>query len=129
MGAPPALVGLFLALLVGVVLGGGIVRVARFAQVVVPLKLLLFLAAVGPLLVLYAGRIPEALALVFQAAFSPEAALGGLRATASSPPSTRGLAGASSPMKRGWVRRPSPTPRPRWTTPCARGSGGSRRCS
>lgn len=69
--------GLFLALLVGLVLGGGIVRVARFAQVVVPLKLLLFLVALGPLLVLYAGRIPEALALVFQAAFTPEAALGG----------------------------------------------------
>lgn len=77
LGAPPALVGLFLALLVGLVLGGGIVRVARFAQVVVPLKLLLFLVALGPLLVLYAGRIPEALALVFQAAFTPEAALGG----------------------------------------------------
>lgn len=58
---------------------------ARFAQVVVPLKLLLFLVALGPLLVLYAGRIPEALALVFQAAFTPEAALAGPRATASSP--------------------------------------------
>jgi len=77
LGAPPALVGLFLALLVGVVLGGGIVRVARFAQVVVPLKLLLFLVAVLPLFVLYAGKVPEALALVFRAAFSPEAALGG----------------------------------------------------
>jgi len=77
LGAPPALVGLFLAVLVGVVLGGGIVRVARFAQVVVPLKLLLFLVAVGPLLALYGGRLLEALALVFRAAFSPEAALGG----------------------------------------------------
>ncbi len=48
LGLPPALVGLFLALLVGVVLGGGIVWVARFAQLVVPLKLLLFLVAVGP---------------------------------------------------------------------------------
>jgi len=77
LGVPPALVGLGLALLVGVVLGGGIMRVARFAQVVVPLKLLLFLVAVLPLLVLYGGGIPEALALVFQAAFTPEAALGG----------------------------------------------------
>ena len=77
LGAPPALVGLLLALLVGVVLGGGIVWVARFAQVVVPLKLLLFLLAMGPLLVLYGGRLWEALSLVFQAAFSPEAALGG----------------------------------------------------
>ncbi|AFV75158.1 amino acid carrier protein [Thermus oshimai] len=77
LGLPPALVGLGLALLVGVVLGGGIARVARFAQVVVPLKLLFFLAAFLPLLVLYAGRIPGALALVFQAAFTPEAALGG----------------------------------------------------
>ncbi|MCS6867986.1 sodium:alanine symporter family protein [Thermus sp.] len=77
LGAPPALVGLFLALLVGVILGGGIVRVARFAQVVVPLKLLLFLLAILPLFILYAGQIPQALALVFQAAFSPEAALGG----------------------------------------------------
>ncbi len=77
LGVPPGITGLLLALLVGVILGRGIVRVARFAQFIVPLKLLLFLLAILPLFALYWSRIPEALLLVFQAAFNPQAALGG----------------------------------------------------
>ncbi|KGQ22584.2 alanine/glycine:cation symporter family protein [Thermus filiformis] len=74
---PPGLLGLFLAVLVVLVLGGGVRRVALFAQYVVPLKLLLFLVAILPLLILYGGGLGQALVLVFQAAFTPEAALGG----------------------------------------------------
>ncbi len=77
LGVPPALAGLFLALLVGLVLGGGVVWVARFAQWMVPLKVLLILVAVLPLLFLYAEGIPEAFRLIFLGAFSPEAVLGG----------------------------------------------------
>ncbi|MGQ9692178.1 MAG: alanine/glycine:cation symporter family protein [Thermaceae bacterium] len=74
---PPGLLGLSLGILVVVLLGGGIRRVALFAQVVVPLKLLLFLLAILPLLFLHVGKLGQALALVLQAAFTPEAALGG----------------------------------------------------
>jgi len=75
---PPGLLGMFLAILLIFILGGGIRRVAFFAQYIVPLKLLLFLFAVLPLLLLYAGRFGQALALVLQAAFAPEAVLGGV---------------------------------------------------
>ena len=74
---PPGLLGLFLGILVVLLLGGGIRRVALFAQFVVPFELLLFLLAILPLLVLHAGKLGQALALVLQAAFAPEAALGG----------------------------------------------------
>jgi AGCS family alanine or glycine:cation symporter len=74
---PPAITGLLVAVIAGVVLGGGIVRVARFASVVFPLKLLLFLLAVLPLLVVYAGQLPAAFSLVFSSALSFQAAAGG----------------------------------------------------
>ncbi|RDI96077.1 sodium:alanine symporter family protein [Meiothermus sp. QL-1] len=79
---PPAITGLLLAVLVGVLLGGGIRRVARFAQFVVPVKLALFLLGVLPLLVLHLADIPRALALVFSSALSFEAVAGGAAGTA-----------------------------------------------
>ncbi|WP_027881924.1 alanine/glycine:cation symporter family protein [Meiothermus rufus] len=79
---PPAITGLLLALLVGFLLGGGIRRIARFAQVVVPIKLGLFLLAVLPLLLLHIGQLPGALALVFSSAFSFQAATGGVAGAA-----------------------------------------------
>ncbi|RIH78924.1 Sodium/proton-dependent alanine carrier protein [Calidithermus terrae] len=76
-GVPPAITGLLVAALAGVVLGGGIVGVARFASVVFPLKLLLFALAVVPLLAVYAEKIPAAFGLIFSSALSLEAAAGG----------------------------------------------------
>jgi len=75
---PPAITGLLIAILVALILGGGIVRVARFAQVVVPLKLLLFLVGVIPLLVLYGGQIPAAFSLILSSALSFPAVIGGV---------------------------------------------------
>lgn len=74
---PPAITGLLVALLVGVLLAGGIRSVARFAQIVVPLKLVLFLLAILPLLFIYLENLPAALALVVSSAFSFQAAAGG----------------------------------------------------
>ncbi|GIW26451.1 sodium:alanine symporter family protein [Meiothermus sp.] len=74
---PPAITGLLVALLVGVLLGGGIRRIARFAQLVVPLKLVLFLLGILPLLFIHLGDIPAALALIVSSAFSFQAATGG----------------------------------------------------
>lgn len=74
---PPAITGLLIAVLVALVLGGGIVRIARFAQVVVPLKLGLFLIGVIPLLIIHGGQIPNAFGLIFSSALSLPAAIGG----------------------------------------------------
>ncbi len=79
---PPAITGLLLALLVGFLLGGGIRRIAHFAQVVVPIKLGLFLLGLLPLLLLHIGQLPGALALVFSSAFSFQAATGGVAGAA-----------------------------------------------
>jgi alanine or glycine:cation symporter, AGCS family len=74
---PPAITGLLVALLVGVLLAGGIRSVARFAQIVVPLKLMLFLLAVLPLLLIHLEGLPAALALVVSSALSFQAAAAG----------------------------------------------------
>ncbi|MDW8480766.1 MAG: amino acid carrier protein [Meiothermus sp.] len=76
-GVPPAITGLLLALLIGVLLGGGIRRVAWFAQLIVPIKLALFLLGALPLLVLHIGQVPAALALIFSSALSFQAAASG----------------------------------------------------
>ncbi|ADD27227.1 alanine/glycine:cation symporter family protein [Meiothermus ruber] len=74
---PPAVTGLLVALLVGILLAGGIRSVARFAQMIVPLKLVLFLLAILPLIVIHLESLPAALALVFSSALSFQAAAGG----------------------------------------------------
>jgi len=74
---PPAITGFLLALLVGVLLGGGIRRIARFAQVIVPIKLGLFLLGILPMLFIYLGNLPSALALVVSSALNFQAAAGG----------------------------------------------------
>ena len=74
---PPAITGLLVALLVGVLLAGGIRMVARFAQMMVPLKLVLFLLAVLPLLLIHLEGLPAALALVVSSALSFQAAAAG----------------------------------------------------
>lgn len=76
---PPAVTGLLVALLVGILLAGGIRSVARFAQMIVPLKLVLFLLAILPLIFIHLEGLPAALALVFSSALSFQAAAGGLR--------------------------------------------------
>ncbi|MDT7920204.1 MAG: amino acid carrier protein [Meiothermus sp.] len=79
---PPAITGLLVALLVGVLLAGGIRSVARFAQMVVPLKLVLFLVAILPLLLMHLQNLPAALALIVSSALSFQAAAGGVAGAA-----------------------------------------------
>lgn len=74
---PPAITGLGVAVVVGLIIGGGIRRIAAFAQFIVPVKLLLLALAIIPLLVVYAGQIPTALAQIFSAAFNLQAFAGG----------------------------------------------------
>ena len=70
-------VGLGTALLAGLILTGGMGRVARVAQRLVPAMALLYLGSGLAVLLLRREQLPHALALIFSSALSPSAALGG----------------------------------------------------
>ncbi len=70
-------VGLAVAGLAGLVMVGGVGRIARVSSALVPAMALLYLGAGAAVLVCNAGRIPAALELIVSCALSPSAALGG----------------------------------------------------
>lgn len=77
MGFNPFVCGIVIAVLVGIVLLGGIQRVARLASFVVPFKACLYLGTALIILGLNADKVIPALKLMFTAAFDPKSALGG----------------------------------------------------
>ncbi len=76
-GVSTSIVGAVLVVISGVVILGGLKRIAAFAEILVPFMAILYLGGGIVLLIMHAGRIPEALALVFSSAFSGHAATGG----------------------------------------------------
>ena len=70
-GIPQVVCGIVLAVLVGMVIIGGIKRIGAVAGRLVPLMVALYLLAGFYVLVVSADRIPEIFALIFRAAFSP----------------------------------------------------------
>ena len=73
----PIIVGIVVAVLAGGVFIGGIKRIANFAQLVVPIMALIYIVAAIVIMVKFHDQIGPAFKLIFQAAFNPEAALGG----------------------------------------------------
>ena len=78
----PAWSGLVLAVCAAAVILGGIKSIARFAAGVVPLMCVLFILANLLVLVVFAERLPAALAMVFTDAFSGTSAAGGFAGSA-----------------------------------------------
>ncbi len=76
-GLPTWVTGVTLAVLVGLVVLGGMKRIAHVATVVVPFMALAYLLAGLVVLVDHASAIPGALALCFESAFTGTAAAGG----------------------------------------------------
>jgi alanine or glycine:cation symporter, AGCS family len=76
-GFSPSIVGVVLVVISGAVILGGLKRIAAFAEILVPFMAILYLAGGIVLLIMNAGRIPEALRLVFDGAFNGTAAAGG----------------------------------------------------
>ena len=74
---PTVVSGLTMAILVGVVLLGGIKRIATVAGKLVPFMALLYITATLIILVIHAGEIPAAIVLVVDSAFNGAAASGG----------------------------------------------------
>ena len=81
-GIPHLYTGIIVALLVGAVLLGGIQRISEVAGRLVPLMAALYILASLVVLVINAGAIPHALALIFTHAFTPTAATGGFAGAA-----------------------------------------------
>ena len=76
-GVPTWASGLLIAVLTWLVIIGGIQSIGRAAEKLTPLKVGLYLAGGLFVIVSFASRIPDVLALVFQEAFSTRAAAGG----------------------------------------------------
>jgi len=70
--------GLVVALLVGVVIIGGIVWIARVTSFLVPFMCAGYMLAAITVLIVNAGEIPSSLAIIFTEAFSGSAAAGGV---------------------------------------------------
>lgn len=69
--------GLSLSLLSGIVILGGIKRIANVAGVIVPFMCVFYVVAAVTILILHSAAIPDAFALIFKHAFTPYAAGGG----------------------------------------------------
>lgn len=78
MGLDPLVCGIIIAILVAVVLLGGIQRLAKFASFVVPIKAVLYLGTALLILGFHAEKILPALKLMFSAAFNPQSVFGGV---------------------------------------------------
>jgi AGCS family alanine or glycine:cation symporter len=76
-GVAPAVVGGVLVVLAGLVILGGIRRIAAFAEVLVPFMAIVYVAGTLVVLLTYFRQIPAAFGLVFEGAFSGSAATGG----------------------------------------------------
>ena len=71
-------VGIAVALLLGVIIFGGIKRIAHFAEVVVPFMALAFILMAITVMVLNADKVPGMFADIFSSAFGAHAIFGGL---------------------------------------------------
>lgn len=72
------IIGLILAVLVGVVIIGGITSIARVTSRIVPLMAILYLGCVLVILAANYTEVPSSIALIFTTAFSPEGVGGGI---------------------------------------------------
>jgi len=74
----PWVFGLILATVTGLVIIGGIKRIAHVAEAIVPFMVIFYLAMVFWVLGTYFTAIPDAFALIFREAFTPTAVAGGI---------------------------------------------------
>ena len=73
----PWIIGIASAILMAIVLVGGIKSISKFAEKVVPIMALVYVVASIFVLIKFAGHLPGAFAMIFKYAFTPVAASGG----------------------------------------------------
>ncbi|WP_428243055.1 alanine/glycine:cation symporter family protein [Gynuella sp.] len=76
-GIPTYYTGIALAMVVGLIIFGGVKRIARVAEVLVPVMALGYLGITLMVLGLNAGKIPDVFMLIVKSAFGLEPAIGG----------------------------------------------------
>lgn len=76
-GLPTWVTGVILVVLTGLVVLGGIKRIGKVAEFLVPAMCVGYIGCCCVVLFVFADRIPDAFALIFAQAFSPTAATGG----------------------------------------------------
>ena len=81
-GVPEWLTGVVVAVLVGLVVTGGIRRIADVAGKLVPAMIVLYVGAALVILAINVTAIPEAIGLIFTHALTPSAATGGFAGAA-----------------------------------------------
>jgi len=117
---PPIATAVFLCVLTALVIFGGMKRIARFTEVLVPVMAGLYLLVALVIVVLHIDQVPAMFALIFHDAFSPQAAVGGGIGTAiltgvkrglfsneageGSVPNAAATADVSHPVKQGLVQ-------------------------
>lgn len=74
----PIVFGLIMATIVGFVIIGGIKRIAHTAETIVPFMVLIYLITSVWILVHHASAVPHAVSVIFNEAFNPTAAAGGV---------------------------------------------------
>jgi AGCS family alanine or glycine:cation symporter len=79
---PEGVTGVVLAVMTGVVIIGGIKRIGKVTEKIVPFMGVFYVAGALVILFIYAGQVPEALALILKHAFHPASAAGGFAGAA-----------------------------------------------
>lgn len=76
-GVPKLVVGIAVALAAGLIFIGGVQRIGKFAEMVVPAMAVLYILGALGLLIKFAPAVPGAFVIIFKSAFTPIAAVGG----------------------------------------------------
>lgn len=76
-GIPKIVTGIIITILVGLVIIGGIKRIAMVAERLVPIMIIIYFLFGFVVIVKHYAEIPEVFGLIFQYAFTPSAAVGG----------------------------------------------------
>jgi alanine or glycine:cation symporter, AGCS family len=76
-GIAPAITGLVLVVVTGVVILGGIKRIGEVTEILVPVMAVFYLGGAILIVLRYAAEVPAAIGLVFDGAFNGTAATGG----------------------------------------------------
>jgi len=74
----PWLFGMIMSFMVGVVIIGGIRRIAHTAEAIVPTMVMIYLLACLWIIISHAQNVPAAIGIIFNEAFTPAAGVGGL---------------------------------------------------
>ncbi|GHA73441.1 alanine/glycine:cation symporter family protein [Cognatilysobacter bugurensis] len=77
-GVEPLMVALPLAAVLALIIFGGVKRISRFAEVVVPFMALGYMGVAVYIVIANADALPAMISLVFRSAFGAEAAFGGM---------------------------------------------------